>query len=118
MTVRLKRRVYFSSQKKYQRTIRQTTINKKPSNLLFTIISEGKDLNELNEKEDIVYNKNGIVIIDQEIEDNKKMILQDIKGDALKGEQLIITEAGLERSLRKLRDGYTYFGINKVRNCK
>ena len=67
------------------------SINKKQSNLLFTIISEGKDINELNE--DKVYNKNGIVILDEEVDENKKILLQDMKGDALKGKQLIITAA-------------------------
>ena len=53
--------------------------------------------NELNE--DKVYNKNGIVILDEEVDENKKILLQDMKGDALKGKQLIITAAGLEHSL-------------------
>ena len=78
---------------------------------MFTIISEGKDISELNDK---VYNKNGIVILDEDVDQNKKILIQDMKGDALKGKQLIITAAGLEHSLRRLRDGCTYFGVNKT----
>ena len=56
------------------------------------------------------------MILDEEVDENKKILLQDMKGDALKGKQLIITAAGLEHSLRRLRDGCTYFGVNKTYN--
>lgn len=88
---------------------------KKSEDLLFTIISEGKKEDNDN-KEPTVFMKNNIVILDKEIEENNKMILSDYKGESLHNEQLIINAAGLINSLRQMRDGYVYFGTNKVQN--
>ena len=88
---------------------------KKRKNLLFTIISEGKKEDNDN-KEPSVFMKNKIVILDREIEENHKLILSDYKGEALHNEELIINAAGLVSSLRQMRDGYVYFGTNRVQN--
>ena len=84
---------------------------KKTDELLFTI-----DIEDNEKKAPIVFIKKNIVILDKEIEINPKLVLSDFKGEALHNETLIVNAAGLENSLRKMRDGYTYFGTNAVHN--
>jgi hypothetical protein len=53
---------------------------------------------------------NNIVILDNEIKQANKLILQDIEGNLLKRNNLLIDASGLSNSLRKMRDGHTFFG--------
>lgn len=56
------------------------------------------------------------MILDYDIKSSNKLLLSDIKGNLLNGNKLIIDAAGLKGSLRKIRDGYSYFGINQKGN--
>jgi hypothetical protein len=53
---------------------------------------------------------NNIVILDSEIHQAKKLILEDEEGDMLKSNYLVIDASGLTNGLRKRRDGYVFFG--------
>ena len=56
---------------------------------------------------------NNIVILDSEINQAPKLILEDIVGDLLFKKKLLIDASGLNDSLRNMRDGYTFFGSIK-----
>lgn len=53
---------------------------------------------------------NNIVILDSEIKQAKMLSLEDVEGNLLKGNFLMIEASGLTNSLRKMRDGYCFFG--------
>jgi len=53
---------------------------------------------------------NNIIILDTEIAQAKKIILEDSEGDLLFNKILVIDASGLYDSLRKTRDGYVFFG--------
>jgi hypothetical protein len=53
---------------------------------------------------------NNIVILDSEIKQMNKLILQDVEGNLLFNKKLYIDASGLNDSLRKMRDGFTFFG--------
>jgi len=53
---------------------------------------------------------NNIVILDNEIKQANKLILKDVEGNLLKTNTLQIDASGLNNSLRKMRDGHTFFG--------
>jgi hypothetical protein len=53
---------------------------------------------------------NNICILDYEIKQAKKLTLEDVEGDLLFNSVLMIDASGLVNSLRKMRDGYTFFG--------
>ena len=85
--------------------------------LIFTI----KDQNEENDKDDNrkVFWMNNIIILDNEIKTHNKYIITDSEeSDLLWKDKLTITAAGLDRGLRHVRDGYTFFGENEsYDNC-
>lgn len=86
-------------------------VNKAPlkQNLLFTIKE-----NEKEEVEGKVFWMNNIVILDQEVEANPILKIKDSDdSDLLWKDTLKITAAGIENSLRHVRDGYTFFGVNE-----
>ncbi len=47
----------------------------------------------------------------EEIENNYKLILSDFEGDLLYGKNIKINAAGIKNSLRKQKDGISFFGI-------
>lgn len=51
-----------------------------------------------------------MVILDWEIDEAKKLILEDVEGSILFQQLLIIDASGLTQSLRKKRDGFSFFG--------
>jgi hypothetical protein len=51
-----------------------------------------------------------VIILDWEIEEAKKLILEDVEGNLLCQQLLIIDASGLTQSIRKKRDGHTFFG--------
>jgi len=53
---------------------------------------------------------NNIIIHDSEISQAHKLYLHDIEGSLLFNNKLIIDASGLDKSLRKMRDGFTFFG--------
>jgi hypothetical protein len=50
------------------------------------------------------------VITETEINNAPVLILEDIEGDFLKNDHLIINAAGLVNGARKAKDGVAYFG--------
>lgn len=54
-----------------------------------------------------------IIVLDSEINQAHKLILEDIEGNLLFNKKLLIDASGLSESLRKMRDGYTFFGTSK-----
>jgi hypothetical protein len=57
---------------------------------------------------------NNIVILDHEIQQAKRLNIEDEEGDMLFGDVLMIDASGLLNSNRKMRDGYTFFGTVEV----
>ena len=53
------------------------------------------------------------IILDTEINNASKLIIEDIEGDMLFRKKLKIDAGGLQESLRNMRDGYTFFGSVK-----
>lgn len=53
---------------------------------------------------------NNIVILDSEISQAKKLVVEDEEGDFLSNHYLVIDASGLLNGLRKKRDGYVFFG--------
>jgi hypothetical protein len=53
---------------------------------------------------------NNIVILDSEIKQARKLKLEDFEGNFLNNQTLMIDAGGLNNSLRKMRDGHTFFG--------
>ena len=53
---------------------------------------------------------NNIVILDSEIHQAKKVLVEDEEGDLLFNNCLVIDASGLLCGLRKKRDGYVFFG--------
>ena len=54
------------------------------------------------------------VILDSEIKNNPTFVLTDYEdGTLLNKETLIINAAGLQKGLRNMRDGYSFFGVVK-----
>ncbi len=56
---------------------------------------------------------NNVIILDSEINQAPKLIVEDVEGDLLFKKKLHIDASGLHDSLRKMRDGYTFFGSIK-----
>ena len=54
----------------------------------------------------------------EEIENNYKLILSDFEGDLLYGKNIKINAAGIKNSLRKQKDGITFFGIKTNNESK
>lgn len=75
------------------------------AHLLFTIKDPQHE--EMPEK---VFCMNNIVILDSEIEQAKRLTVEDEEGDLLFGQLLVIDASGLVNSLRKRRDGHVFFG--------
>jgi hypothetical protein len=57
-----------------------------------------------------VFCMNNIVVLDTEIAQARKLILEDVEGNLLFNQILTIDASGLVNSLRKMRDGYVFFG--------
>ncbi len=53
---------------------------------------------------------NNIIIHDSEISQAPKLYLHDVEGSLLFNNKLFIDASGLDKSLRKMRDGFTFFG--------
>lgn len=53
---------------------------------------------------------NNIVILDSEIDQAKKLTVEDEEGDLLSGYLLLIDASGYVNSSRKRRDGHVFFG--------
>jgi hypothetical protein len=53
---------------------------------------------------------NNIVILDSEISQAKRLVVEDEEGDLLYNHYLVIDASGLLNGLRKKRDGYVFFG--------
>jgi hypothetical protein len=53
---------------------------------------------------------NNIIILDSEIEQAKRLIVEDEEGDFLFNNLLVIDASGLTNGLRKQRDGHVFFG--------
>lgn len=53
---------------------------------------------------------NDNVILDQEVEQAPKLTLEDDTGTLLRKRIVKINAAGSKESLRRMRDGYTFFG--------
>jgi hypothetical protein len=51
-----------------------------------------------------------IVILDSEISQARKLLIEDEEGDLLFNHYLVIDASGLINGLRKKRDGYVFFG--------
>lgn len=59
-----------------------------------------------------------IVVMDHEIEHEKKLVIEDEEGNLLNKKVLVIDASGLVDSIRKMRDGYTFFGtMAEYVNC-
>ena len=83
-------------------------------NLLFTI-KEQETEEKHNHGNKKVFWMNNIVILDQEIQLFPKYLVYDNNdSDLLWKDKLILTAAGYEKGLRKVRDGYTFFGVNET----
>ena len=71
-----------------------------------------KNLNLSNKP--FVMNMRRDVILDSEIKNNPTFVLTDYEdGTLLNKETLIINAAGLQKGLRNMRDGYSFFGVVK-----
>jgi hypothetical protein len=53
---------------------------------------------------------NNIIILDSEIQQAKKLTVEDEEGSLLFNNLLVIDASGLVNSLRKTRDGHVFFG--------
>lgn len=53
---------------------------------------------------------NNLVILDSEIKQAKMLSLEDVEGNLFFGNYLMIDASGLINGLRKMRDGYSFFG--------
>ena len=62
---------------------------------------------------------NNITITDKEIANNPTFEITDTENSSLLNKhKLIITAAGLENNLRGVKDGYTFFGVNEIKQFK
>ena len=62
----------------------------------------------------LIMNMKRYVILDSEIKNNPTLVLTDYEdGTLLNKETLIINAAGLQKGLRNMRDGYSFFGVVK-----
>lgn len=53
---------------------------------------------------------NNIILLDIEINQAKRLKLEDVEGNLLFNQKLLIDAGGLVNSLRKMRDGHSFFG--------
>lgn len=81
-------------------------IKKTKATLLFT----AKDHNLEEEMPEKVFSMNNIIILDSEINQARKITVEDEEGDMLMKKFLLIDASGLMDSIRKRRDGYVFFG--------
>lgn len=82
-------------------------------------IKESPNVLEMSkDNEDKAFSMSNIVILDKEIEQNKRLRIQDHEGELLNGNTLTVNAGGLDGGRRQMRDGYTFFGsLLKKDNC-
>ena len=73
-------------------------------------LSSKKTINSEFEENNLLFSKKSF-FTNEEIEKNYKLILSDFEGDLLYGKIIKINSAGIKNSLRKQKDGISFFGI-------
>lgn len=87
--------------------------NESSDSLLFSVISENNNNNYNKKYISNAYLPHQKVILDEDIINNKQLIIENHKGKLIEKKKLIINAAGLVNGLRNTRDGLTHFGYSQ-----
>jgi argonaute-like protein implicated in RNA metabolism and viral defense len=88
-----------------------TILNGKAKNLDKNSRNSFKTNSKKNEESNLDLNSHRI-ITDEEIKNAPEIFLEEVMGEMLKNNKLLINAAGLTTGLRKARDGLVFFGFS------